>query len=414
MEIAQLKQKILDDSSLIFKDKLIDRNFSMSFFPRKANVITGARRCGKTSQLRLMARKIVESGTDNRKVCYLTFFDDAFIDSDVTVSQIEKAYYELYPEYYNDDEVVFIDRHPVKVILTGSSARYLSFDIATELRGRALTDHFYPLSFQEFMLFNGIDIKGKEAYSSEDEAMIKNMFTLYHERGSYPELATINDRTLRNKILSSYFDLMFSRDLIERFDIAKAGELKALMRRIIKTSSSPQSLKRLEHILASSGHNLSAPTISSYIEMMEEAAIISSVPKYGNEKIQKNNPVKYYAVDHALVKYMNEFSSMKGISEELMVFAHLQRSNLRIFYYRTKDDYEADFLLADEDLTPISLIQVTDNFKDSRDREIRGILTSLEELSMQEGYILTTEDEEEVSIKGKTIHVMPIWKYLLT
>ena len=108
MEIAQLKQKILDDSSLIFKDKLIDRNFSMSFFPRKANVITGARRCGKTSQLRLMARKMVESGTDNRKVCYLTFFDDAFIDSDVTVSQIEKAYYELYPEYYNDDEVVFL------------------------------------------------------------------------------------------------------------------------------------------------------------------------------------------------------------------------------------------------------------------------------------------------------------------
>lgn len=432
MEIAQLKQKILDDSSLIFKDKLIDRNFSMSFFPRKANVITGARRCGKTSQLRLMARKMVESGTDNRKICYLTFFDDAFIDSDVTVSQIEKAYYELYPEYYNDDEVVFlfdeiqvlknwgagitslIDRHPVKVILTGSSARYLSFDIATELRGRALTDHFYPLSFQEFMLFNGIDIKGKEAYSSEEEAMIKNMFTLYNERGSYPELATISDRTLRNKILSSYFDLMFSRDLIERFDIAKAGELKALMRRIIKTSSSPQSLKRLEHILASSGHNLSAPTISSYIEMMEEAAIISSVPKYGNEKIQKNNPIKYYAVDHALVKYMNEFSSMKGISEELMVFAHLQRSNLRIFYYRTKDDYEADFLLADEDLTPISLIQVTDNFKDSQDREIRGIFASLEELSMQEGYILTTENEEEVSIKGKTIHVMPIWKYLLT
>ena len=432
MEIAQLKQKILDDATLIFKDELIDRKFDIFFLPKKANVITGARRSGKTSQLRLIARKFIESGIEKTKICYMTFFEDCFIDSGITVSQIEKAYYELYPEYYNDNEVVFlfdeiqvlenwgagitslIERHPVKVILTGSSARYLSFDIATELRGRVLTDHFYPLSFQEFMLFNGVHIDNKDVYSSEEEALIKNMFHLYCIRGSYPELATIESSTLRSKILSSYFDLMFSRDLIERFDIAKAAELRSLMRRIIKTSTTPQSLKRLEHVLLSSGHSLSSPTISSYITMMEEAAIISSVPRFGNEKIQKVNPVKYYAVDHALVKYLNEFSQMTGVSEEIIVHSHLQRKNRKIFYYRTSNDYEVDFLLSDDDLNPLMLIQVTDDFSVSRDREIRGMITAMKELSMDEGYILTTEYTEEISIDGKTIHVLPIWKFILS
>ena len=383
MEISQLKQKILDDAKLIFKDSLIERNFSISFIPNKVNVITGARRCGKTSEMRLIARKFIESGIDKRKICYMTFFEDSFIDSAVTVSQIEKAYYELYPEYYRDNEVVFLfdeiqvlknwgagitslmERHPVKVILTGSSARYLSFDIATELRGRAISDQFFPLSFHEFMLFNNVSINLKDEYPSEEEAVIRNMFSLFLERGSYPELATLDDAVLRNKILSSYIDLMFSRDLIERFEIGKPSELRTLMRRILKTSSTPQSLKRIEHSLNSSGYRISSPTISSYISMMEDAAIISSVPRFGKEKVQKSNPTKYYAVDFALVKFLNEFSEMKGIKEEIMVHSHLLRKNRKIFYYRTNNGYEVDFVISNDDLAPLSLIQVTDAFSES-------------------------------------------------
>ena len=432
MEISQLKQKILDDAKLIFKDSLIERNFSISFIPNKTNVITGARRCGKTSEMRLIARKFIESGIDKRKICYMTFFEDSFIDSAVTVSQIEKAYYELYPEYYRDNEVVFLfdeiqvlknwgagitslmERHPVKVILTGSSARYLSFDIATELRGRAISDQFFPLSFHEFMLFNNVSINLKDEYPSEEEAVIRNMFSLFLERGSYPELATFDDAVLRNKILSSYFDLMFSRDLIERFEIGKPSELRTLIRRILKTSSTPQSLKRIEHSLNSSGYRISSPTISSYISMMEDAAIISSVPRFGNEKVQKSNPTKYYAVDFALVKFLNEFSEMKGIKEEIMVHSHLLRKNRKIFYYRTDNGYEVDFVISDDDLAPLSLIQVTDAFSESREREIRGMLGAMKELDMNEGYILTSEVMEEISEDGKIIHVLPIWKFLLT
>ena len=431
MEISQLKQKILDDAKLIFKDSLIERNFSISFIPNKVNVITGARRCGKTSEMRLIARKFIESGIDKRKICYMTFFEDSFIDSAVTVSQIEKAYYELYPEYYRDNEVVFLfdeiqvlknwgagitslmERHPVKVILTGSSARYLSFDIATELRGRAISDQFFPLSFHEFMLFNNVSINLKDEYPSEEEAVIRNMFSLFLERGSYPELATLDDAVLRNKILSSYIDLMFSRDLIERFEIGKPSELRTLMRRILKTSSTPQSLKRIEHSLNSSGYRISSPTISSYISMMEDAAIISSVPRFGNEKVQKSNPTKYYAVDFALVKFLNEFSEMKGIKEEIMVHSHLLRKNRKIFYYRTDNGYEVDFVISDDDLAPLSLIQVTDAFSESREREIRGMLGAMKELDMNEGYILTSEVMEEISEDGKLIHVLPIWKFLL-
>ncbi len=435
MDISQLKQKIIDDSKLVYKDKLIERELSITFMPKKANVITGARRIGKTSQMRLLARKLAAEGVPREKICYMSFFEDSFIDSGVMVSQIEKAYYELHPEYYNDDDVIFLfdevqmlsnwgagiaalmERHPVRVIITGSSARYLSFDIATELRGRTIVSHFYPLSFMEFMAFNGMKVECKAIYSSEEEAGIRKMFWQYLERGSYPELATISDKVLRNMVLSSYFDLMFSRDLIERFEIAKASELRALMRRVIKTSSSPQSLKRLEHMLASSGHKLSEPTISTYLMMMEEAAIISPVPCFGNEKIQKANPTKYYAVDHAIVRYLNEFTPMKGTCEEIMVHAHLlrvaQERGMRIFYHRTAKDYEADFVIADDDLQPFMIVQVTDDFTISREREIRGMLAAMEELSLYDGYIISSESSEEQVLNGRRIHVMPIWRFLL-
>lgn len=122
-----------------------------------AVIIVGARRSGKTSFLRSYARRLAEEGLPKEKICYMNFFENA---EGLTIPLVEKAYFELYPELQDDRDVRFLfdevrnvggwgqgvsvlmDRHPCHMILTGSSAKYLSVDIADEMRGRGLAHPF--------------------------------------------------------------------------------------------------------------------------------------------------------------------------------------------------------------------------------------------------------------------------------
>ena len=433
MDKRTLQKAIITSRGKFLNGNYRPRDFAFSFMRGKATVITGARRSGKTSMLRSFAHNLVADGLDVKRICYLHFFDDMFSEEYVTVSQIADAYFSMYPELYNDSNVYFIldeiemlqswgagisgllDSHPVKVLITGSSGKMLSHDIGTELRGRCLEYPFYPLSFEEFIAFNGIEIDQAEpVMSKRTEAEVQKLYGLFLERGSFPEVAVIDDPELRRKIFSSYFDAMYSRDIMERYEVGKGAVLRAFMRRMFRTSGQPQMLGKIENTMKSLGYPLSRPTIQDYMNMMKNAAIISEVPIYGTEKKAEYFPKKYYAVDHAFAAIFTPYSAMMGVKAEHVVHAKLLRLERNIFYYRLKDDYETDFLIADEDLVPIMLIQVTDDLQASREREIRGLLSSMKELGLKEGYILSSEGSEDILADGYTIHIRPVYEFLLS
>ena len=358
--------------------------------------------------------------------------DDMFSEEYVTVSQIADAYFSMYPELYHDSNVYFIldeiemlhswgsgisgllDSHPANVLITGSSGKMLSHDIGTELRGRCLEYPFHPLSFKEFIAFNDCDVDLSEpVLSKRAEAEIHKLYDLFLERGSFPEVAAIEDSELRRKIFSSYFDAMYSRDIMERYEVGKGAVLRAFMRRVFRTSGKPQMLGRIENTMKSLGYPLSRPTIQDYLNMMKNAAIISEVPIYRAEKKAEYFPKKYYAVDHAFSAIFTQYSTMIGVKAEHVVHAKLLRLDENIYYYRSKEDYETDFLVADEDLVPIMLIQVTDDLATSPEREIRGLLSAMKELGLNEGYVLTYDDYEDISIDGCRIYVRPVYEFLL-
>ncbi len=218
---------------------------------------------------------------------------------------------------------------------------------------------------------------------------------------------------MRTKIFSSYFDAMYSRDIMERFEVGKGSLLRTFMRRMLKTSGQPVVISKIMNNLKSSGYNISRPTIIEYLNMMKSAAILSEVQILKEEKNSDLYPKKYYAVDFALSSSFTPYSEMTGVKAEHIVYSSLLRRGLPIFYYRTKDDYETDFIVTNEDLSPLQLIQVSINLKESRDREIRGLLKTMEELNHSEGYILTLEDYEDISIGDLRIYIRPIWMFLL-
>ncbi len=185
------------------------------------------------------------------------------------------------------------------------------------------------------------------------------------------------------------------------------------MRRVFRTSGKPQMSGRIENTMKSLGYPLSRPTIQDYLNMMKNAAIISEVPIYGTGKKAEYFPKKYYAVDHAFSAIFTPYSTMIGVKAEHVVHAKLLRLDKNIFYYRSKEDYETDFLVADEDLVPIMLIQVTDDLEISREWEIRGLLSAMKELDLNEGFILTYDDYEDISIDDYRIYVRPVYEFLL-
>ncbi len=431
MTIQQMCDKITDDRNLIFDEEILERDFSFTEMKNMATVLVGARRTGKSSYLRLYARKKINEGLPKEKVCYLSFF--GLEEEDIFFSEIERAYYSLYPEYDSDRDVWFLldeiqnvrfwgegvsklmDEHKCHVIVTGSSARYLSTDISTEFRGRSLTYRFYPLSFREFCSFNGFKAKSAPVYDSFHRNKLNSLYKDYLQRGSYPALATIDNPSIRKMVLSTYFDLAYSRDIIDRFEITKGTMLKHLMKRLVKNSGQPYSVNSFVHHLKSSGYNTSYDLVSSYLDMIKDTCFFHEVRFFGTEKQQNVNPKKLYAIDPAMAVLYREFDDSIGIRLEHAVLMDLVRSGKNVFYFRDDSGSEADFIVADDDNNPKAIIQVTDHLAENATREIDGCRSAMKNLGLRESFIITNDDfySGRTEFEEGSIRILSAWRFSL-
>lgn len=430
MTLDEMKRKILSDRELVTETAFKAREAKLIGMDGMATVIVGARRIGKTSLMKHYARSLIDNGLSPEHICYLSFFTAS--DLDFPFSLIEDAYYGLYPEFTKDKNVWFfldevqgiknwgggvahlMEAHPCHVIITGSSAKMLSTDIADELRGRSISQRLFPLSFSEFLDFNGISYERKEVYSDNERNMLSKQFRIYMQRSSYPQLYANDDSELRKIVLNSYFDLTFSRDLIDRYDISKSAMLRYLMRRIVKNSGSPYTIRKLVNVLESAGFRTSIPLVSSYLDMLEDTCFVKEVTIYGTEKVKDRNPRKMYTADHQMATLFREFESSTGIILEHIVLSSILRySKLNPCYYRSKDDLEVDFILSDDDAMPHKLIQVTDDLNVSREREIRALRQAMAETGLRSAIIVSMDSRETIDTQNGSIEVIPAWDFAL-
>ena len=430
MTLDEMKRKILSDRELVTETAFKAREAKLIGMDGMATVIVGARRIGKTSLMKHYAKSLIDNGLSPEHICYLSFFTAA--DLDFPFSLIEDAYYGLYPELTKDKDVWFfldevqgirnwgggvahlMEAHPCRVVITGSSAKMLSTDIADELRGRSISQRLFPLSFSEFLDFNGIPYERKEVYSDNERNILSKQFRIYMQRSSYPQLYANDDSELRKIVLNSYFDLTFSRDLIDRYDISRSAMLRYLMRRIVKNSSSPYTIRKLVNVLESAGFRTSIPLVSSYLDMLEDTCFVKEVTIYGTEKVKDRNPRKMYTADHQMATLFRGFESSTGIILEHIVLSSILRySKLNPCYYRSKDDLEVDFILSDDDAMPHKLIQVTDDLNTSREREIRALQQAMAETGLRSAIIVSMDSRETIDTQNGSIEVIPAWDFAL-
>ena len=276
------------------------------------------RRSGKSTYLCQVITRLLDRGVPAQNILYLNFFDDRLHDlRHDTLGLITEAYFSLYPEekgpetvycFFDEIQTVagwesFVDRlmrtERVEVYLTGSSARMLSREIATQMRGRALSWEMFPFSFREFLDYKGVNTP--VALSTKNRLLVQRAFDQYWDTGGFPEVAGL-DRRLRIKVHQEYFHAILFRDLIERHDVSHPKAVSDLAHRLVNNTASLYSVNALTGYLKSLGHNAPKSAVSDYIEWFEDAYFLFTVRIFDASLARSNtNPKKIYCVDHALV-----------------------------------------------------------------------------------------------------------------
>ncbi|MBY0544465.1 MAG: ATP-binding protein [Gammaproteobacteria bacterium] len=397
----------------------------------KAKVCIGVRRSGKSTFMCQIMQKLLENGVSLQNIVHLNFFDDRLYSlAEWGLDNILEAYYSLYPEKKNNEKVFFffdeiqmilgwepfVERlmrtENCEVYITGSSARMLSTEIATQMRGRALSWEIFPFSFQEFLDY--LNIEYNAPLSTKKQLVVRNGFDDYWDRGGFPEVASL-DKMIWIKIHQEYFNTILFRDLVERHDIAHPKALIDLAHWLINNVASLYSINNLTGYLKSLGHKLSKSAISEYLVWLEDAYFFFTVRLFDASLSRSNaNPKKIYCIDHALVvSIASGILINSGHLLENLVFIALRRLFKKIYYYKTKNGREIDFIVKKNDHSTI-LIQVCESIAEelTRKREITALNEAMSELNIQSSIIVTRNDDTVINVESGSIDVVPAWRFL--
>ena len=429
--IEMIKAIILDFQETRFETG-VPRRMHIESVRGKAAVCIGVRRSGKSTYMFQIIKRLLGEGVSPQNILFLNFFDDRLhgLRQD-NLGLITDAYYSLYPEKKNTETVYcffdeiqalpawepFIDRlmrtEKCEVYLTGSSSAMLSKEIATQMRGRALSWEMFPFSFRELLDYKGIDAEG--SLSTKKQLLVRKAFEEYWETGGFPEAAGLS-RKLRIKIHQEYFHTILFRDLVERHDVSHPKALTNLARWLADNTASLYSVNSLTGYLQSLGHKAPKSAVSDYLDWFEDAYFMFTVRIFDPSPARRNaNPKKIYCIDHSLVASVSSgilFNS--GHLLENLVFIALRRIYQNISYYKTKSGREVDFIVSTSNRSRM-LVQVCESLAEpqTRKREINALNEAMSELDLSTGIIVTRNENESVDTPNGTIRVIPTWRFLL-
>lgn len=414
---------------------IVKRDLKIESVPRKATVVIGIRRCGKSTWQRERIQSLLDSGVDPHNICYIDFSDDrlAFLhEADAEPRVISDTYYGKFPHkhaervYFFFDEIQYVNRwaqfinriqssQNCEIYITGSSAKLLSLEIATELGGRTFTWELTPFSFREFLRSTN-RAEAIVDFTSRDE--IRLAFNEYLQQGGMPERLLLPTPTMADSYFQDLVNDVLVRDLLLRYNIPHAVQVKRLIQILMNTIARLITVNKLKQRLTAELKTLSNALISEYLEKISDCFLLFTVPiRSYNLAVQAVNPKKVYAIDHALATAFAETTTDdRGFRLENMVYIELRRRTKQIFYYKTKRGAEIDFAAGPDH--SIQLIQVCWELGtrgSTREREIKALQDAMKELQCSSSQIITAWEEEIITDEqnGATIEVIPAYKWLL-
>jgi len=421
--IVNHKEKFLSRTGLIKRE--IQKDIEDYLASKEIVLITGVRRSGKSSLMRLLAEDLIERfNILKSNILYLNFEDERFIGFNI---QDFEPLYETFLEienpkgkkYFFLDEIQNIGKwekwvnrlyefEDIKFFITGSNANLFSSEISTALTGRNRQLTNWPFSFREFLTLRKVSINANDLYLQEKRVMLKSLFKEYLKFGGFPEVLKLKDETL----LEQYFKDIIYRDIVARFSIRNTKELKELCLYLISNISTIYSYENLKDLIKARNTN----TIKNYLEELESVFLFFRMPRFDYSiKRQIYNPGKFYVVDTGLSQAVGfKFSENIGHIYENLVFIELKRRNKELYYWKSNKGKEVDFVTK-KGLKIEEAIQVCVSLTESKtkEREIDGLISAVNDLTPSKCMIITEDEEKEEKIGKMKFRIIPLWKWLL-
>ncbi len=389
-------------------------------------VIKGIRRSGKSTLMVNQIKKLVESGIDVSNILFVNLEDPRFIGllSLELLENIKESFLEyLSPK---DKPYIFLDEiqnisnwekwvnkeYELKlsnVIISGSNSSMLSSEIASTISGRYLEVDVYPLSFKEFLEFKDIKIQKKLDIISK-KIEINRAFEEYIKYGAFPKVLEYKPEDKR-ELLNTYKNTILLKDIVARYRLKDFKTLEEIAIYLLSNSGVTISINRLKNIF-----KVSYDMAKAYVEYLCRAYMIFEVNKFDYSlKRQNLNDKKYYSIDTGLSNILRVPNlQTRGSDIESAVFIELLRRGFKVYYYKTANNLEIDFIVQKEQEI-VMLIQVTKSLKDkkTKQREIRAFEVAKEELKLNDvDFIIICEDRES-SVENKSIKVVNLVDWLV-
>ena len=410
------------------------RDAALPAIPGKVHAVIGMRRAGKTTYLRQLQSQW-RASVEPARVVYLNFEDDRLAGLPLEqLGMLLEEYYRSYPEWRGRETVWWLldeiqevngwerfvrrlmDTERIEVVVSGSSARMLSREVHTSLRGRGTETVIRPFSFREFLRHRGEEPEGKaRALTSAKRSRVERFFGEYLAVGGFPEAQGLA-AGLRVDLLQGYVDTVLFRDVVERRGVTQVAALRWLTRQCLKNPAGSFSVHRLHQDLKAQGLGVAKDALHAMVGHLEDAFLLRCVPlATESERRRNSNPRKIYPVDTGMIGAFDRTGrSNVGHALETVVLHELDRRQAEAGYVRTGTGHEVDFLARFHGGRE-ELIQVCADTgpAETRERELQALEEALREHPRATPKLLVLNFEQLAVKVSPGVTVQAAYQWLL-
>lgn len=371
-------------------------------------VVTGIRRCGKSSLLRMFREKLLEEGVSESQVLELNFEDldnEQYLDYKVLYAYVKKHLVKGWMNYLFFDEIQMVDNFQkvidslfllddVDIYVTGSNAYLLSGEIATLLTGRYVEIKLFPFSFREYLTAQPDDINLERAYRR------------YIEDGSFPYILQINhDREMVREYLLGLYNTIVLKDVVSRRKITDVMMLQSVVRFLADNIGNISVIKRISDTMTSLGRKITSHTVENYVSALIDSYIFYSVSRFDTKGKQLlKTGQKLYLADIGLRNVINGTKGGDlGHILENVVYLELARRGGEIYVGKV-GDAEIDFVVIKGEYKEYYQVSLSVRDENTMNRELAPLQAIQDHYPK---YLLTMDNDPEVLHDGiRQIYVL--------
>jgi predicted AAA+ superfamily ATPase len=375
----------------------------ISYLPLKQIIIiTGIRRCGKSTLAKQAINYLIESGVEAKNILFINLENPLFLEYKNDANYLHVIYEEylklMNPQgkvYCIFDEIQYFDNWQVyiksryelsdiKYILTGSNSSMLSNELSTLLSGRSLNIHLDTFSFTEFLDYKNIEYKD-ELSQITNKIQIARAKEEYIKWGGFYEVFEVEDESIKKELLINYVRNIIYQDIVPRYSIRNSQVLERLFFYLLSNATS-----LINYTTLSNTFEISDKSIREYINYFEETFMLKRIDKFHNKPKERIKSFKkIYALDNGFLQIAPKLSDNLGKNLENIVFIALNQKNEEVYYLR--EVQEIDFL------SQSRLYQVSYDISEvkTRQREL-GSLEYFNKDNKYTNFLITYDKNEEL------------------